>query len=308
MTDKKFVGTFQSESQVLNKIDELKAQGYEDNDIYVVSNNADTLSIVRGQTDVDLQSPDGNWLDKFIAFLSGEEPVRGAFTNMGFTEDESDHYYTAVKNGEILLYVDREYGNMYRNQDTNFQTGYTDPNIGSNLVAEDNADTNLASNRDRLNTDANREQQLHLHEEKLVVDKERIQAGEVNVNKYVVEDVQTVEVPVTREEVYIERQAVTNETAAGAVFDDGEHIHIPIMEERIEVTKRPVVSEEIIVGKREIHDTETVSERVRHEEADIDRTNDVMNEVDRALDENFKTNQYDRNRTKDNSFDDPQRF
>jgi len=35
MTDKKIVGTFQNESQVLNKIDELKAQGYTDNDIYV---------------------------------------------------------------------------------------------------------------------------------------------------------------------------------------------------------------------------------------------------------------------------------
>lgn len=308
MTDKKFVGTFQNESQVLNKIEELKAQGYTDNDIYVVTNDADTLSIVRGQTDVDLQSPDGNWMDKFIAFLSGEEPVRGAFTNMGFTEEESNYYYTAVKNGEILLYVDREYGNLYGNQDTDLQTGYTDPNIGSNLVVDDYTDTNIARNRDSFNTDANQEEQLHLHEEKLVVDKERVQAGEVNVNKYVVEDVQTVEVPVTREEVYIERQAVTNETAAGAVFDDGENIHIPIMEERIEVTKRPVVSEEIIVGKREIHDTETVSESVRREEADIDRTNNVMNEVDRTIDDTFETNQFDRNRSKDNSFNDPDRF
>ena len=54
------------------------------------------------------------------------------------------------------------------------------------------------------------------------------------------------------------------------MFDDGESIHIPVMEERVEVTKRPVVSEEIIVGKREVHDTETVSERVRREEAAIE--------------------------------------
>ena len=56
MAEKKFVGTFQSENQVLNKIDELKAQGYAEEDIYVVTNDADSLTIVRGQTDVDLRS------------------------------------------------------------------------------------------------------------------------------------------------------------------------------------------------------------------------------------------------------------
>ncbi|MEK4404672.1 general stress protein [Sporosarcina sp. FSL K6-6792] len=49
MAYKKFVGTFQNETEVLNKIDELKTQGYSDNDIYIVTNDADTLSIVRGK-------------------------------------------------------------------------------------------------------------------------------------------------------------------------------------------------------------------------------------------------------------------
>ena len=124
--------------------------------------------------------------------------------------------------------------------------------------------------------DAEREERLRPHEERLNVDKERYQTGEVNVTKHVLEDTQTVEVPVTREEVYIERRAVTEETAAGEVFDDGESIHIPVMEERVEVTKRPVVSEEIIVGKREVYETETVSESVHREEAAIDRKDNVL--------------------------------
>ena len=123
MADKKFVGTFQSENQVLNKIDELKAQGYTEEDIYVVTNDADSLTIVRGQTDVDLRSSDGNWLDRFMAFLSGDEPVRAAFTNMGFTEEESSRYYNEVKNGNILLYVDREYGNLFYDSQTEIING-----------------------------------------------------------------------------------------------------------------------------------------------------------------------------------------
>ena len=108
MADKKFVGTFQMEDQVLHKIEELKSQGYLEEDIYVVTNDADSLSIVRGQTDVDLKSSEGSWLDRFMAFLSGDEPVKVAFTQMGFTDEESSRYYNEVKNGSILLYVDRD--------------------------------------------------------------------------------------------------------------------------------------------------------------------------------------------------------
>ncbi|MCG7333936.1 YsnF/AvaK domain-containing protein [Sporosarcina sp. ACRSM] len=284
MADKKFVGTFQSENQVLNKIEELKAEGYSEEDIYVVTNHADSLSIVRGQTDVELKSSDGNWLDRFIAFLNGDEPVRTAFSRMGFTEEESNRYYNEVKNGSILLYVDRNYSGLFYDEQTEFTNGYTDPNIGANL----STDSTILEG-DRLNVAADEEERLRLHEERLNVDKERVQAGEVNVEKHVIEDEQTVEVPVTREEVYIERRAVHDETAAGEVFDDGDHIHIPVMEERVEVTKRPVVSEEIIVGKREVQDTQTVSETLRREEADIDRTDDTLDEYGEKVNRASKT-------------------
>lgn len=281
MADKKFVGTFQNEAEVLNKIDALKTQGYSDDDIYIVTNDAEKLTIIRGETDVDLRTAEGNWMNKFMAFLSGDEPVKGAFTNMGFSEEESNRYFNEVKAGGILLYVDREYGNLYGNSGTEYLAGYTDPNIGSNLIVDDYDHTNIAM-------DVEREERLRLHEEKLNVDTQSYLAGEVNVTKHVVEDTQTVEVPVTREEVYIERRPVTEEFAAGEVFDDGENIHIPVTKERVEVTKRPVISEEIIVGKREVRDTETVTERVRREEADIDRTDNVQ-------DEHVEMNEFERN-------------
>ena len=277
MADKKFVGTFQSENQVLNKIDELKAQGYLENDIYVVTNDVDSLSIVRGQTDVDLESPKGNWLDRFMSFLSGDEPVRAAFTDMGFTEEESSRYYNEVKNGNILLYVDRNYNGLINGRETEFMSSDLDPNLGSNLTVNNFDSTALDHNS--VSVDDEQEERLRLHEERLNVDKERVQAGEVNIGKHVIEENQTVEVPVSHEEVNIERHAVYDETAAGEVFDDGESIHIPVMEERVEVTKRPVVSEEIVVSKREVVDTETISEKIRHEEADIDRTGGELNKT-----------------------------
>ena len=124
-----------------------------------------------------------------------------------------------------MKYVDKEYiGTIYDNKQIDLEWGYTGANIES---------TNTA-----LVGDKAQEEHLRLHEERLSIDKERQLSGEVNVDKYVVEEEETIEVPIERQEVYIEKRAANAETAAGEVFDDGENIHIPVMEERVEVTKK----------------------------------------------------------------------
>jgi uncharacterized protein (TIGR02271 family) len=106
------------------------------------------------------------------------------------------------------------------------------------------------------------------------VNKERVQAGEVVVRKNVVTETKTVEVPVTREEVTIERRAV-NEATSGDIMDDQNEIRVPVMEEQVTVEKRPVVREEVRVGKKTVQGTETVSGQVRREGADIQESGDV---------------------------------
>lgn len=137
MQEKRYVGSFMNEDEVLAKIALLKEEGHEENHIYVVTNDKDSLSIVRGQTDVDLQSSEGNWLDRFMSFLNGDEEVRNAFSEMGFSDEDSTRYYNEVKNGSILLYVDNLFENRMTSVGKDFQTGYTDPNIGANLTVEE---------------------------------------------------------------------------------------------------------------------------------------------------------------------------
>lgn len=136
MADKKYVGTFQSEHEVLDKIDELKGQGFLEEDMYIVANDVDALAMVRVQTNVDLESADGNWLHRFKAYLNGDEPVKAAFTNMGFTEEESIHYYNQVKTDGILLYVDRDYNDLAHNHEAELLTNHVDANFGSNLPVD----------------------------------------------------------------------------------------------------------------------------------------------------------------------------
>jgi len=93
------------------------------------------------------------------------------------------------------------------------------------------------------------------------------------VTKNVVEETKTIEVPVMREEVRIERHAASDTTASGDHPDafSGESISVPVMEEQVEVRKVPRAVEEIEISKVQTQDTEVVSDTVRKEQVDIDQ-------------------------------------
>jgi len=85
-------------------------------------------------------------------------------------------------------------------------------------------------------------------------------------------------VPVTRDEVTIERHPVDRRPAERSIDDRGQSIDVPVREEQVELDKRAVVYEEVGVGKREVTDTEQVSGTVRREEARIEREGDHAEE------------------------------
>lgn len=114
---------------------------------------------------------------------------------------------------------------------------------------------------------------IRLREERLKVDKTPVKTGEVRVGKRVVTEHKTLDVPVEREEVIIERKAASGRAAKGDIRE--EEIVVPVKEERVTVTKQPVVTEEVSVGKRKVHDTKHVSETVRKEELEVAEQGDV---------------------------------
>lgn len=104
-----FIETFETEQDVLRKIEDLKTEGYDDTDMYVMARSDDQLSLVRGRTEVDYHASEGNWMDRFASFLTGDENVHKAFLNMGINEHESEAYYQKVQDGHLLLYVNKTY-------------------------------------------------------------------------------------------------------------------------------------------------------------------------------------------------------
>jgi uncharacterized protein (TIGR02271 family) len=112
---------------------------------------------------------------------------------------------------------------------------------------------------------------VQLFGEVLRVHKERISRGEVRVRKDVVTENQTIEVPVTREELVLERVSVAaNTPASSADIGRAQEIRVPLTEEKVRLEKQPVVREEVLVGKREVADVARVGDDVRHEELRVD--------------------------------------
>jgi uncharacterized protein (TIGR02271 family) len=65
---------------------------------------------------------------------------------------------------------------------------------------------------------------------------------------------------------------------------EGEDIRVPVREERVTVDKKPVVREEVRVGKRAVEETKHVSDAVRREVAEVDTEGDVKVRGDRGRD------------------------
>ena len=117
---------------------------------------------------------------------------------------------------------------------------------------------------------------MHLREERLEATRTPVETGRVQLGKDIVEEERQVEVPVTREEVVIERHPVDRHPADTPIdATETETIRVPVREEHVEVEKQPVVYEEVGVGKRVTQDTQHVSDTVRREELRVDREGDV---------------------------------
>jgi uncharacterized protein (TIGR02271 family) len=134
---------------------------------------------------------------------------------------------------------------------------------------------------------------VELVEEQLQARTRPVETGEVTIRKEVVTETKTIEVPVRREELVIERHPVERKAfdareSGGAAdplveqlidrlrhMQSGEVLRIPIVEEEVIIHKRPVVVEEVTLGKRLVQETQTVKDTVRREEARIEEQGDA---------------------------------
>ena len=137
---------------------------------------------------------------------------------------------------------------------------------GEREVETDRRDVVEGDRRDVANND-----EIVRSEEQLNVSKDRVETGQVRLRKYVVNETETVEVPVEREEVRVVREPITDADRANYDGNIGEQeASVTLHEDRVNVSKESVPVEKVSLEKDTVQDTERVSEEVRKERFETD--------------------------------------
>jgi len=230
------------------------------------------------------------------AILSSAAPgaaaagLAGALVGLGIPKDEAEYYEGEFKSGRTLVTVK---GGTRNDEALRVmrQLGATDiTNRGQSatgLAGSTHAATTRHSESalkgpamgsrtgEACSTHSDTDKNvIQAKEEQLRVTKEKVETGGVDIRKEVHTEHKTIEVPVEREEVVIERRPGSGQPARMGDMGQQE-IHVPISEEHVHVEKTPVVKEEVAVGKRKVRENEQVSENLRKEEIKVEKEGDI---------------------------------
>ncbi|KQO62688.1 DUF2382 domain-containing protein [Curtobacterium sp. Leaf261] len=110
-------------------------------------------------------------------------------------------------------------------------------------------------------------------EERLHVGTERVEAGRARLRKHVVTEHVQQTVPVSHDEVTLQREPITDANAAdaldGPALSEEEH-EVVLTEERVVTAKETVPVERVSLGTETVTEQHTVEEDVAHEEIELD--------------------------------------
>jgi uncharacterized protein (TIGR02271 family) len=208
-----------------------------------------------------VMSSDGERLGKIIRIDAGSFLVEKGFF---FPKDYAIPMSLVrdIRDGECWLTISKE--ELKRERDSGIVHDTAREAGAEGTVGGTSALREGATTRD--------EQRLTLSEEELEAQKRVRQAGEVTVRKEVATEHRQIDVPVTKEEVRVERVPASSASAPeGDAFRE-QTLRVPVREEEVEVTKKPRVREEVRVSRTAHQQEQRVEGDVRREEARVDES------------------------------------
>ena len=201
----------------------------------------------------------------------------------GIAQEDMPFYQKELEAGNFVVTV-QPYGHQKEASDILYRFGAYDAS----------ADTTRLGGGSRI---------VPIREERLQVNKQVVQTGEVIIRKRVITENKTFTIPVTREEVTIERvpaqggsvaatdtTTTRNETLAannadvdtttmvdgGEMLNNSGTIRILVREEQVTLNKQTIVVEEIVVSKQQIQETQQITDTVKHEEVHVEHTGNII--------------------------------
>ena len=289
MRSSTLVGVFDERAQAEQAIEQLHNAGVPDDQITYSGSAAGTGS---------------GFAASIKSFFTGEDTSTNAnslfsdLTDMGLSQDEAQYYTNQYQAGHAIVAVNA--GSQAQNVQTiltsngAFNYNAQQSGLGTQTVNTGYAQTNTyaqpgtyaqSGTADTVNTgynttgdyaDTDEARRLKLREERLNVSKQTVQSGEVGLHKEVIEEQKNIDVPVSHEEVWVERRPYGEERPTDAPIGQDETFRVPVSQEQVVTDKQTVETGEVALGKRTVEGQQRVSDTVRREEARVETSGDTQ--------------------------------
>jgi uncharacterized protein (TIGR02271 family) len=198
----------------------------------------------------------------------GHDDVTGSLLGLGIPENRARYLANKLRSGSHGAIVTVNAGPRRGEAEEILTSRGGD--LGAKITSQDDAATDYTGNQASAGAGGLAEQQrIELLGEVLRIHKERIQRGEVRIRKEVIVEQQTVQVPVSREEIVVERVPANENTPARGEIGSNQELRVPLTEERATLDKQTVVREQVNVGKRAVEEVENLQDSVRREELNV---------------------------------------
>lgn len=121
MTDKNYI-LVDNETKAIETLSELKRQGINENNMYVIHNKGEKIAILGTKVDIETIQADDDDLktdneksmwEKFTDFFTGEDRVEKALDDTKLGEKDKEDLLLGVRNGKIALLIDNDYRDSY---------------------------------------------------------------------------------------------------------------------------------------------------------------------------------------------------
>lgn len=265
------VALFDNNADAQAAVSELKSSGINSSDIQVSSGQSATAAAQTGYSET--RAHEGGIKGWFKSLFGGDE------------DQHADYYESAIQGGKTVVTVDVDDQDidqvadiLNRHSPVKIEEQASATATAAGTVGTSGSDYGRGATSDIT---ANQSNAIPVVEEELQVGKRSVLRGGVRVYSRIVEEPVEESVQLREERVRVDRQPV-NRAATDADLRAGEEQVIEVTEyaEEPVVAKQTRVVEEVRVGKDATERTETVRDKVRRTEVEVENLNQT--DVDRS--------------------------
>lgn len=205
--------------------------------------------------------------DRYAPEYDDTSDLDGSFATMNIPKDRARYFAHRFKHGHKGAVVTVLAGDRFAEAESILRRYQGD--LGENAGSYDySSRTKIDAGSEMSDQAGESPRRIELLGEVLRVHKDRVNRGEARIRKEVVTENQTVQVPVQREELVVERRPAEGERRASALRN--EEVRVPLSEEKARLGKSTVAREEVSVGKKPVEEVRELKSDVKHEELSVE--------------------------------------